>query len=284
MSKQLTSTFNNMAVISFVRRRRPEAVPGLLEGLDQILGLSPQDTEALLSHPGHWVPLEVHCHMLRRAKEDIFQDPRVPYRLFFEAMAFHNWGPLKTIFLRLMGSPGSLFRAAPWLIRRFSRSVEKVEVSDLSNSSCRLRIVWKTHPALSHDNCLTLMGGMASMPLRWGCPPAEVVEEACFFQGQPATVLRMSWATYTWRLRLRGLFLGINAGRARFLVDSLNEHARQVELLTERSREMSRALAQEQKRFQSLTENLSLGAAFFRHRGTLFVLQSGRGKHTRLHR
>ena len=267
MSKQLTSTFNTMAVISYVRRRRPDAMPRLLEGLDQMLGLGPLETEALLSHPGRWIPLEVHCEMLRRAKEDIFQDPRIAYRLFFEAMAFHNWGPLKTIFLRLMGGPDSLTRAAPWLIRRFSRSVEKVRVSDMSNSSCLLHLTWKPDPLLSHDNCLTMMGGMASMPLRWGSPPAKVVEEQCAFEGHPATVLRMSWAPQTWRLRLRGLFRGVNAGRARFLVDSLNEHARQVELLTEQSREMSRALAQEHMRFQALTENISLGTAFLDDQG-----------------
>lgn len=267
MSQPLTSTFNTMAVISYVRRRRPEAVPRLLEGLDQILGLNPAATEALLSHSGRWVPLEVHNEMLRRAKEDIFQDPRVPYRLFFEAMAFHNWGPLKTIFIRLMGSPTSLLRAAPWLIRRFSRSLEKFWVSDLTDSGCSLHLTWKPHPTLNHDNCLTMMGGIASMPLRWGSPPAQVVEEQCAFEGHPATVLRMSWAPQTWRVRLRGLFRGVNAGRARFLVDSLNEHARQVELLTEQSREMSRALAQEQMRFQALTENISLGAAFLDAQG-----------------
>ncbi|MBU4563846.1 MAG: PAS domain S-box protein [Desulfarculus sp.] len=268
MSKPRTSTFNTMAVISYVRRRRPDAVPRLLEGLDQILGLNPVATEALLSHSGRWVPLEVHNEMLRRAKEDIFQDPRVPYRLFFEAMAFHNWGPLKTIFIRLMGSPANLLRAAPWLIRRFSRSVEKFWVSDLTGSGCSLHLTWKPHPTLNHDNCLTMMGGIASMPLRWGSPPAQVVEEQCAFEGHPATVLRMSWAPQTWRVHLRGLFRGINAGRARFLVDSLNEHARQVELLTEQSREMSRALAQEQMRFQSLTENISLGAAFVDTQGS----------------
>ncbi|MFH2124990.1 MAG: hypothetical protein ABIK12_00635, partial [Pseudomonadota bacterium] len=219
MSKPLTSTFNTMAVISYVRRRRPEAVPRLLEGLDQMLGLNPVATEALLSHSGRWVPLEVHNEMLRRAKEDIFQDPRAPYRLFFEAMAFHNWGPLKTIFIRLVGSPASLLRAAPWLRRRLSRSVEKFWVSDLTDSGCSLHITWKPHPTLNHDNCLTMMGGIASMPLRWGSPPAQVVEEQCAFEGHPATVLRLAWAPHTWRLRLRGLFQGVNAGRARFLVD-----------------------------------------------------------------
>lgn len=268
MSKQLTSSFNTMAVISYVRRRRPEAVPHLLEGLDQMLGLGPAETEALLSHSRRWVPLEVHCEMLRRAREEILQDPRAPYRLTFEAVTFHNWGPLKTLFLRLLGNPRNLIKVAPWLIKRFSRSVEKVEVSDLTNSGCRLRLVWKAHPALTHDNCLTMMGGMASLPLRWGSLPAEVVEEQCAFQGHPATVLRMSWVPHTWRLRLRGLFQGINAGRARFLVDSLNEHARQLELLTEQSRKMSRALAQEQMRFQALTENISLGTAFLDDQGS----------------
>jgi len=256
-----------MAVISYVRRRRPEALPRLLEGLDQMLGLSPAETEALLSHTRRWVPLEIHCEMLRRVREEILQDPRAPYRLSFEAVTFHNWGPLKTLFLRLMGSPRRVIRAAPWLIRRFSRSVGKVEVSDFTSSGCRLRIIWKAHPVLSHDNCLTIMGGIASLPLRWGSPPAEVVEEQCAFEGHPDTVLRLAWTPHTWRLHLRGLFRGVNAGRARFLVDSLNEHARQVELLTEQSREMSRALVQEQMRFQSLTENLSLGTAFFNEQG-----------------
>lgn len=267
MSEQLTSTFNTMAVISYVRRRRPEDVPRLLEGLDQILGLPPEETEALLSHSGRWVPLEVYCEMLRRAREDILQDPRAPYRLFFEAVTFHNWGPLKTLFLRLMGSPGSLIRAAPWLVRRFSRSLDKLWASELTDSGCLLHLTWKPHPALSHDNCLTMMGGMASLPLRWGSSPAQVVEEACFFQGAPATVLRMSWAPHTWRLRLRAIFRGVNAGRARFLVDSLNEHARQVELLTEQSREMARALAQEQRRFKALAEDLPLGMAFLDSQG-----------------
>ncbi|MCB2193788.1 MAG: PAS domain S-box protein [Deltaproteobacteria bacterium] len=267
MDKLLTSTFNTMAVISYVRRRNPEEVPRLLKGLDQVLGLSPNETEALLNHSGRWVPLEVHTEMLRRAREEICQDPRAPYRLTFEAVTFHNWGPLKSLFLRLMGCPKNLIRSAPWLLRRFSRSVEKVRVSEFSNTGCRLHLTWKPHPALNHDNCLTMMGGMASLPLRWGAPPAEVVEEQCAFAGHPATVLRMSWTPQTWRMRLRGMVRGVNAGRARFLVDSLNEHARQVELLTEQSRKMARALAQEQTRFQALSENLSLGAAFFDTQG-----------------
>ncbi|MBU1274353.1 MAG: PAS domain S-box protein [Proteobacteria bacterium] len=267
MNEQLTSTFNTQAVISYVRRRRPEAVPLLLQGLEQTLGLTMEETEALLCHPGRWVPQEVYCEMLRRAREDILEDPRAPYRLFFEALTFHNWGPLKTLFLRLMGSPRSVIRAAPWLIRRFTRSVERVWASELTDSSCLLHLVWKPQAALSHDNCLAIMGALASLPLRWGSPPATVVEEACFFEGHPATVLRLSWTPHTWRLRLRGAFRGVNAGRARFLVDSLNEHARQVELLTEQSREMSRALAQEQRRFQALAENISLGMAFLDSRG-----------------
>ena len=185
----------------------------------------------------------------------------------FEAVAFHNWGPLKTIFLRLLGTPRSIIWAAPWLLRRFSRSVEKVWASELTDSGCLLHITWKKHPSLSHDNCLTLMGGIASMPLRWGSPPAQVEEEQCAFQGHPATVLRMTWLPHTLRLRLRGIFRGVNAGRARFLVDSLNEHARQVELLTEKSREMSRALAQEQRRFQALAQNIPLGVAFLDAQG-----------------
>ncbi len=262
MSGQHTSTFNTHAIISYVRRRRPEAVPHLLEGLDQTLGLSPRETEALLSHLRRWVPLEVQCEMLRRVREEIFQDPRAPYRLSFEAVAFHNWGPLKTLFLRLMGSPATLVWAAPWLLRRFTRAVKRVRASELNLSGCRLHLTWHANPALNHDNCLTIMGGLASLPLRWCSPPAQVVEEQCAFQGHPETVLRLSWAPHTLRMRLRGIFRGVNAGRARFLVDSLNEHTRQVELLTEQSREMARALALEQRRFQSLTENLPLGVLF----------------------
>lgn len=267
MSSLLTSTFNTMAVISYVRRRRPEAVPLLLEGLDQMLGLGPGETEALLNHAGRWVPLEVQCEMLRRAREDIFQDPRASYRLSLEAVCFHNWGPLKTLYLRLLGSPGSLIRAAPWLVRRFSQALDKIRASDLDSTGCRLHLTWKPHPALNHDNCLTIMGGIASLPLRWGYPPAQVVEEQCAFQGHPTTVLRLSWSPLTWRKRLGAFFRGVNAGRARFLVDSLNQHARQVELLTEQSREMARALAQEQMRFKALAENIPMGLAFLDAQG-----------------
>jgi PAS domain S-box-containing protein len=45
-------------------------------------------------------------------------------------------------------------------------------------------------------------------------------------------------------------------------VDSLNDHVRQVELLSLQSEEMARALAQEQERFQILAEQSPLGLAF----------------------
>ncbi len=261
MDHRLTSTFNTSAVISYVRRRRPEAVPTLLEGMGELAVLEPERLEEVLGHPGRWVSLEVFSELVRRVREDVFQDPQVAYRIAFEAMAFFTWGPLKSLFMRFVGTPANLARGAPWLVHRFTRSIRSLTISGLHQDGCTLHLRWHDDLALSHDNCLFTMGCLAALPLCLGRPPARLEEQACFFENGRETVLVMTWAHLPLRERIRTLIYGVNARRARFLVDSLNEHVRQVELLSRQSRDMAEALAQEQERFRALTEQSPLGLA-----------------------
>ncbi|MCB2225758.1 MAG: PAS domain S-box protein [Desulfarculaceae bacterium] len=267
MDQRLTSTFNTSAVISYVRRRRPEMVPRLLEGMDRLAGMEPARVEEVLGHRGRWVPISVFSELLRRTREEIFLDPQAPYAIAFEAMAFFTWGPLKSLFMRLVGTPANLARGAPWLIHRFSRSISSMKVSGLGEDGCVLHVRWHQDPCLSHNNCLFTMGCLAALPLCFGRPPARLEEEACFFQGAPESVWRMGWVHLPLGERLKTLLYGVNARRARFLVDSLNQHVRQVELLNQESKHMAEALALEQERFRILSEQSPLGLAFLDARG-----------------
>ena len=261
MDPQLTSTFNTSAVISYVRRRRPQAVPELLAGLEEVAGLETFRLERVLDHPGKWVPLPLFGELMRRARK-LFQDPQTAYHIAFEAMAFHTWGPIKSLFMRFFASPANLARCTPWLVHRFSRSIEAMECTGLRPDGCTLHVRWRPDPSLSHNNCLFLMGCLAALPLCFGRPPARLKEAACFFENGCESTLEMSWTHLPLAERLRSLIWGVNARRARFLVDSLNQHVRQVELLSEQSREMAKALAQEQERFRTLSEQSPLGVVF----------------------
>ena len=232
MDHRLTSTFNTSAVISYTRRRSPEAVPGLLAGLEGLAGMEPERLEEVLSHPGRWVPLGTLTELMRRAREEVFQDPQVAYRIAFEAMTFINWSPLKSIFMRFLGTPANLARGTPWLVHRFSRSIESLTTSDLHRDGCTLHVRWRDDPALGHDNCLFLMGSLAALPLCMGRHPARLEEQTCYFENGRETVLTMSWVHLPLSERLKTLIYGVNSRRARFLVDSLNEHVRQMELLS----------------------------------------------------
>lgn len=267
MNHRMTSTFNTAAMISYVRRRRPGALPSLLAGLHEPLGVEPEQVEGILNHSSGLAPLEVFTEMARRVREDIFHDPQAAYRVAFEGMAFHAWGPLKSLFLRFLGTPANLVRVAPWFIGRFSRSVEKIIPSDMGPRGCTLRVRWRQDPPRSHDHCLFLMGALAALPLCFGRHPARIKQEGCFFEGRDECIYKMSWDPLSMGQRLHTLLWGANGHRARFLVDSLNEHVRQVELLNLQSEEMARALAQEQKRFQILAEHSPLGLAFLDARG-----------------
>ncbi|MCF8033823.1 MAG: PAS domain S-box protein [Desulfarculaceae bacterium] len=278
MDRRLTSTFNTSAVISYVHRRRPEAVAGLLEGMDELTGLEPRRVEEVLTHRSGWVPIDAFSELLRRARDDIFADPLAPYSIAFEAMAFNTWGPLKSLFIRLVGSPANLARGAPWLIHRFSRSIRSIKVTDLTEDGCLLHVTWHENPCLSHINCQFTMGCLAALPLCFGRHPASLEEEACFFQGAPASLWRMSWVHLPYRERLKTMLYGVNARRARFLVDSLNQHVRQVELLSLESRQMAEALAQEQERFRILSEQSPLGLAFLDHQGNYLYTNPAFGR------
>lgn len=240
MPRPESSTHSTAAVIAYVERRRPEALPQLLEGLGRRLGVPPEQVRHELCGGRRWVQSSVVTEMFRRCREDIFGDPMVVYRMAFEAIVLHRWDPLRSAFLRWITTPRFLAMAGPWLMKRFTRTLEHFAVEDYTEGGCRVVVRFKPHLNLSHDSCLFLQGGLAAVPLRLGDPAVTVHETACMFKGDHFTVYEMSWEPFSIQNRARNIWQIRPSQREEFLLGTLDRQVRHLDRL---DRELQRTSA-----------------------------------------
>jgi PAS domain S-box-containing protein len=224
MSHPHVTTNSTSAVIDFVLRRRPEALPGLLAGLGELAGVGEQDVRGHLGRPGGRTPVFVFMEMLRRLREEIFQDPRAPFLVGFEMVAYHHWDPLRALFLRLWGRPERAARVILWLARRFARVVTSAHCQDVTPTGGNLVIRWNHASGVTRDMCLFYQGGASALPLAWGGRPATVEERTCAFAGADSCVIALHWEPFTWADRWRALTMCLPGVRQRFLVEALRRH------------------------------------------------------------
>jgi PAS domain S-box-containing protein len=224
MSQPHVTSNSASAAIDFVLRRAPEALPRLLAGLDRLAGVEEKDLRDYLCREGGVVPVPIFMEMLRRAREDIFHDPRAPFLIGFEMMAYHHWDPARALFLRLLGAPERAARMILWLARRFAKVVTSAQCRDISPTGCNLVIDWNPASGVTRDMCLFYQGGASALPLTWGGRPATVEERTCAFAGDESCVIALHWEPFTWRDRWRALTMTLPGVRQRFLVEILRRH------------------------------------------------------------
>ncbi len=224
MNKPHVNADCTSAVVDFVLRRRPEALPRLLWGLEELAGVPEKNLRRLLCGGGE-VPAPVLLEMLRRAREDIFLDPRIGFLIGFEMVAFQHWDPARAFFLRVLGTPVRAARALVWLGSGFARVVSSEKVIDLTASGCRISIHWNPAVGLNRDLCLFYQGGLAAGALAWGGEPIEINEKSCSFTDGESCELELAWEPFAWRDRLRALSMYLPAVRRRFLVETMRRHS-----------------------------------------------------------
>lgn len=224
MSQPHVTSSSTSAVIDFVLRRQPEALPRLLAGLEELAGVGEGELRDYLCRKGRLVPVPIFMELLRRAREEIFHDPRAPFLIGFEMVAFHHWDLARALFLRLLGTPERAARMILWLARRFARVVTSAQCQDVSPTGCNLVIQWNPASGVTRDMCLFYQGGASAIPLAWGGRPATVEERACAFAGGEACVIALHWEPFTWADRGRALSMCLPGARQRFLVQTMRRH------------------------------------------------------------
>lgn len=194
MSEYRSSTLNTSAVIRYVLRNKPEYLPRLLEGMDQVLGTTADQAEEALGGGQRWVPLAAFQILLKRAEEDIFKDSQVTYRMGFEALAFHRWDFTARVALHLFAHPRALFRMGGWLATRHTEQIKVFKATRFTSTGCRIKVLWEQDAPLEAASCRFMQGAISAMPLTWGQPPFEIREITCQFQNAPQCLFEVSWA------------------------------------------------------------------------------------------
>jgi PAS domain S-box-containing protein len=224
MSQPHVTSNSTSAVIDFVLRRQPQALPRLLAGLEELAGVAETELRSHLCREGGLVPVSLFLEMLRRAREDIFHDPRAPFLIGFEMVAFHHWDLPRALFLRLLGTPERAAKLILWLAHRFAKVVTNAQCQDLTPTGCNLVIRWNPASGANRDMCLFYQGGASALPLSWGSRPATLEERDCAFTGAEACVIALHWEPFTWADRWRALSMCLPGVRQRFLVETLRRH------------------------------------------------------------
>lgn len=224
MPEPLTSAFNTAAVVRYVLRNHPEQSDSLLNGMERILGASPEEAQAALMAKGGWVPLEAFTVLLKRAQADIFKEPLTPFRIGFEAMTYKNWDVGARLLFRVLCHPRPLLHLGGWFIKRYSQQIAELKPSNFTKDGCDLEIRWRPSEHLSNNNCLYFQGIMAGIPINWGKPPAKVEELACQFEGNPSCRLRLRWTGLGLKQWLKVILTGPMAKNSRALLDTIQDN------------------------------------------------------------
>lgn len=206
-------------IVRLVRRRAGE------EGVRRLLELAGETrTAAQLEDEANWSSYW-QGRALFEAAALALDDPHAP-RHVGEAMLGQYGGSAVAAMLRSLGSPGELLRSIAAAAGKYS-TVVRMEPAEISESWGRVS-AWST-PGFPRYTllCDYTIGLLSQVPIVFGLPAAEVVEEACEVRGDPHCVFLVSWvqpsADPEERVRELAAQLSIVAGRVQALQTTVGD-------------------------------------------------------------
>lgn len=143
-------------------------MPSLLEGMPY--------TRSYLENPLNWIPADVRDRLGERTSK-ILKDEKVMYQVGLRSQNLKPHPGLEKI-VRLLGNPQIAYANLPRFSRHFDRSV-KFEVDIAKGDSAVVKLIHKSGKLPSIHTCYYAQGALASIPVLWDLPPAEIEELEC---------------------------------------------------------------------------------------------------------
>ncbi len=184
------SCINSLAIIQYVREKVPERLSELFKDLGPEIA-SIDNPQAFLSDPHNWISSNVLIRLLNNAKE-ILGDENAAYEIGFNSILKQKLGYIQKIFLYAFGNPSNVLKEIQRINDHFNRT-KKVTILKLSKQDAIIRLIWNNDIPLSRDFCLLNKGIYTAVPLMWGLPPANLVENKCFFSGDGYCEYELQW-------------------------------------------------------------------------------------------
>jgi PAS domain S-box-containing protein len=129
-----------------------------------------------LENPLNWIPAEVRDRLGERTAE-ILKDEKVMYQVGLRSQNFKPNPSLEKI-VRLLGTPQIAYANLPRFSIHFDRSIN-FEVDIAKGNSAVVRLIHKSGKLPSIHTCYYAQGALASIPVLWDLPPAEIEELEC---------------------------------------------------------------------------------------------------------
>ncbi|MDH7499759.1 MAG: HD-GYP domain-containing protein [candidate division NC10 bacterium] len=184
------SCHTTRAVIEYVRRQTGGDLAGLLKDLGPDFSALPRP-EAYLTDLNNWVSSSLAKAMFARARS-LLRDEEVAYKIGYDAVQSGYFGYVQRVYLMTVPHPRVALRKAQAINAKFNRTI-RLELVKLGKADAILRLHWNRELDLSKDFCLFNQGIYTAIPTIWDMPPATLVEESCYFRGDPYCEYHGSW-------------------------------------------------------------------------------------------
>jgi putative nucleotidyltransferase with HDIG domain len=232
------SCLNSRAIIEYIRRKNPDALPQLLSGLPAPWAEMPE-IERFLTDENNWIPSGLVVKLFENARA-ITTNPDVAFDIGFNSMLNREFGYWQKIFLKVLSSPRLVLRRMNNLNTHFN-STKIVELLRDSPGRAVIRWHWRESIVSSKDVCSYNKGIYSAIPTIWGWPALHVEESSCQFEGQPFCEVTFTWNVGWGRFRsiLSQLFT-----RKSTLYSALEEIDRDKALLRQKYNELSQLNAE----------------------------------------
>ena len=171
--------------LRFIRKvYGPEAEAQLLE----VWGVSPEEA----ADGTRWLTYD-QALALSKAMVTVTGDAEVTYKAGLMHAETSEVGALFYV-AKLLATPRAVYSRLPGWGKDLSKITE-YQLLDIREGEVRLEFRMKDgspdHPLLDAKR----RGTLAAIPMSFGLPPAEVVEEACMNRGDPTCIYRVTWKT-----------------------------------------------------------------------------------------
>jgi hypothetical protein len=185
------SCLNSRAIIEYIRRKDPERVRDLLEGIGEPWSSMPA-LDAYLSDENNWIPSGLVVALFKNARR-ITGNDAVAFDIGFESIVHREFSYWQRIFLRIFSSPRGVLRRLNQLNGKLN-TTKIVELVANTPGRAVIRWHWREGVVTSKDICAYNRGIYSAIPTMWGLPAATVEERPCWFEGGPYCQIIFTWS------------------------------------------------------------------------------------------
>jgi PAS domain S-box-containing protein len=139
----------------------------------------------------NWVSSGVMIKMFDKART-LSRDAEIAYKIGFDTAARKKLGYVQRIILVAYKHPRRSLRQVQKVNDKFNRN-KRVELVETTRDSAIVRLHWFPEVPAVKDFCLFNQGIYSGLPTIWNLPPAVLVENKCYFQGDDYCEYQFRW-------------------------------------------------------------------------------------------